>query len=145
MAGKIVVDTSVLIKWIKTKDEELLLEAHRLLNRIEARHLDVHVPALLLYETGNILLLKTDLDASGLDAAIDGLEGLPFIVAPPATPLLTRSHACSVASAGSSPTRIRVMTCEDCFMQPLVPDRQRLFRARNLEGFTNRTEQSQEQ
>jgi predicted nucleic acid-binding protein len=91
MAGKIVVDTSVLIKWIKTKDEELLLEAHRLLNRIEARHLDVHVPALLLYEAGNILLLKTDLDASSLDAAIDGLEGLPFIVAPPAMPLLKRA------------------------------------------------------
>ena len=91
MAGKIVVDTSVLIKWIKTKDEELLLEAHRLLNRVEARHLDVHVPALLLYETGNILLLKTGLDASSLDAAIDGLEGLPFIVAPPATPLLKRA------------------------------------------------------
>lgn len=27
MAGKIVVDTSVLIKWLKTKDEELLPEA----------------------------------------------------------------------------------------------------------------------
>jgi predicted nucleic acid-binding protein len=90
MAGMIVVDTSVLIKWIKSKDEELLLEAHRLLNRVEARRLDVHVPALLLYEAGNILLLKTDLDVSGLDAAIDALEGLPFIVAPPAMPPKTR-------------------------------------------------------
>ena len=31
MAAKIVVDTSVLIKWIKTKDEQLLEEARRLL------------------------------------------------------------------------------------------------------------------
>jgi len=31
MAAKIVVDTSVLIKWIKTKDEELVNEARRLL------------------------------------------------------------------------------------------------------------------
>jgi predicted nucleic acid-binding protein len=37
------------------------------------------------------LLLKTDLDAGSLDQAIDDLEALPFIVAPPATPLLKRA------------------------------------------------------
>jgi predicted nucleic acid-binding protein len=91
MAAKIVVDTSVLIKWIKTKNEQLLQEARRLLRQVEAKPLDVHVPALLLYEVGNILLLKTDLDAGSLDQAIDDLEALPFIVAPPATPLLKRA------------------------------------------------------
>src|SRR6059036_1467041 len=70
MAQKIVVDTSVLIKWIKTKDEELVNEARRLLTDVERRSLEVHVPALLLYEIGNILLLKTDLDAAGLNDAI---------------------------------------------------------------------------
>ena len=91
MAAKIVVDTSVLIKWIKTKDEQLLQEARRLLRQVEAKLLDVHVPALLLYEVGNILLLKTDLDTGSLDQAIEDLEALPFtrkellyIVAPPA-------------------------------------------------------------
>ena len=58
MAVKIVVDTSVLVKWIKTKDERLLEEARHLLHQIEAKPLNVHVPALLLYEVGNILLLK---------------------------------------------------------------------------------------
>ena len=91
MAAKIVVDSSVLIKWIKTKDEQLLEEARRLLRQVETKPLDVHVPALLLYEIGNILLLKTDLDADGLNQAIDNLEALPFIVAPPATPLLKRA------------------------------------------------------
>lgn len=88
MAGKIVVDTSVLIKWIKTKDEELLVEARRLLRQVETKSINVHVPALLLYEVGNILLLKTNLDPSELEKAIDALEALPFVVAPPATPLL---------------------------------------------------------
>jgi len=46
MAGKIVVDSSVLIKWIKTKDEELLAEAPRLLRQVETKPLAVHV---LLY------------------------------------------------------------------------------------------------
>ena len=91
MAAKIVVDTSVLIKWIKTKDEDLVSEARRLLTDIERRSLEAHVPALLLYEVGNILLLKTDLDAAGLNEALSNLEDLPFTVAPPATPLLKRA------------------------------------------------------
>ena len=91
MAAKIVVDTSVLIKWIKTKDEELVNEARRLLTEIEHRQLEVHVPALLLYEAGNILLLKTDLESAGLNDAISNLETFPFAVAPPATPLLRRA------------------------------------------------------
>ena len=91
MAAKIVVDTSVLIKWIKTKDEELVNEARRLLADIERRPLEVHVPALLLYEVGNILLLKTDLDAAGLNDALSNLEAMPFTIAPPATPLLKRA------------------------------------------------------
>ena len=91
MAAKIVVDTSVLIKWIKTKNEDLVNEARRLLTDIERRPLEAHVPALLLYEVGNILLLKTDLDAAGLNGALSNLEALPFTVAPPATPLLRRA------------------------------------------------------
>lgn len=91
MATKIVVDTSVLIKWVKTKDEKLVNEARRLLADIERRSLEVHVPALLLYEVGNILLLKTDLDAAGLNDALSNIEALPFTVAPPATPLLKRA------------------------------------------------------
>jgi predicted nucleic acid-binding protein len=91
MAAKIVVDTSVLIKWFKTRDEDLLKEARTLLEVVETRRLQVHVPALLLYEIGNILLLKTRLGVAGLDGAIEHLETLPFIVAPPATPLLKRA------------------------------------------------------
>ncbi len=91
MGARIVVDTSVLIKWFKTRDEELLKEAQRLLEEIESQPVEVHVPALLLYEVGNILLLKTRLGLVALDEAIERLERLPFVVAPPATPLLKRA------------------------------------------------------
>jgi predicted nucleic acid-binding protein len=91
MAAKIVIDTSVLIKWFKTSGEELLEEAQQLLEDVERRPLEVHVPALLLYEVGNILLLKTRLGLGALDRAIERLEALPFVVAPPATPLLKRA------------------------------------------------------
>lgn len=91
MAAKIVVDSSVLIKWIKTRDEDLVKEARRLLTEVETKSVEVHAPALLLYEIGNILLLKSRLDAAGLNAAFDHLEALPFVVAPPAAPLLKRA------------------------------------------------------
>ncbi len=91
MGAKIVVDSSVLIKWIKTRDEELVDEAHRLLAEVESRPLDVHVPALLLYELGNILRMKTRLGSTALENAFDYLEDLPLTVAPPATPLLKRA------------------------------------------------------
>ena len=91
MAEKIVVDTSVLIKWFKAHDEDFLREARALLQEVEDRPLEVHVPALLLYEVGNILLLKTRLGATGLDDALERLAALPFRVAPPAVPLLKRA------------------------------------------------------
>ncbi len=91
MAPKIVVDTSVLIKWFKTRDEDLVKEARHLLKEVETRPFEVHVPALLLYEVGNVLLLKTRLGAAGLADTLQRLEALPFTVAPPATPLLKRA------------------------------------------------------
>jgi predicted nucleic acid-binding protein len=91
MGAKIVVDSSVLIKWFKRSGEELWEEARELLELVEGRPVEVHVPALLLYEVGNILLLKTRLGLAALDRASERLEALPFVVAPPATPLLQRA------------------------------------------------------
>lgn len=91
MAVKIVVDSSVLVKWFKSRNEELVAEARALLDEVERRPLEVHVPALLLYEVGNILLLKTQLEPAALDDSISRLEALPFSIAPPATPLLQRA------------------------------------------------------
>lgn len=91
MAPRIVVDTSVLIKWFKRRDEELLREAEQLLEEIERRPVEVQVPALLLYDVGNILLLKTRLGLAALDDTVERIEALPFVVAPPATPLLKRA------------------------------------------------------
>ncbi len=91
MAPKIVVDSSVLIKWFKTRHEDLLAEAQALLEEVERRPVEVHVPALLLYDVGNILVLKGRLSPPALDDALDQLEALPFTVAPPAPPLLKRA------------------------------------------------------
>lgn len=83
MASKIVIDTSVLIKWIKTRDEELRSEALALLRAIQRRPLEVTVPALLLYELGNLLLVKTRLDSIGVAAALEQVIELPIVVVNP--------------------------------------------------------------
>jgi predicted nucleic acid-binding protein len=91
MASKIVVDTSVLIKWIKRQDEDLVSEARRLLDRIERTPLEVAVPALLLYEIGNVLLTKTRLDSDALGRAIDQISAFPMVIADPRSDLLRRT------------------------------------------------------
>ncbi len=91
MTDTIVVDTSVLIKWIKSRDEELIPEARKLLGEIERRSLQVVVPALLLYEIGNILLRKTRLDSEELSLALDQVRALPFTVVGPEADLLRRT------------------------------------------------------
>ncbi len=91
MASKIVVDTSVLIKWIKTRDEDLVAEAGVLLKRIERTPLEVAVPALLLYEVGNILLVKTRLRPADLARAMDQISAFPLVVADPEPDRLRRA------------------------------------------------------
>jgi predicted nucleic acid-binding protein len=126
MGAKIVVDTSVLIKWFKTSGEELLEEAQRLRDEVDRRPVEVHVPALLLYEVGNILLLKTRLGLGALERAIERLEALPFVVAPPATPLLKRAvrlgRECSLTFYDASFLALAVEL--DC---PFVTADRRLF------------------
>ncbi len=91
MAERIVVDTSVLIKWIKTRDEEFTDEARSLLELIESKPCEVFVPTLLLYEVGNILLRKSRLGPDALAAAIDQVWALPFTVVSPGAELLRRT------------------------------------------------------
>ncbi len=91
MAAKIVVDTSVLIKWIKTRDEDLVAEGKTLFDRIERTPLEVVVPALLLYEVANVLLMKTGFDADALARAIDQISTLPLVIADPNADLLRRT------------------------------------------------------
>jgi predicted nucleic acid-binding protein len=91
VTAKIVVDTSVLIKWIKRRDEELRREALALLGIIQRRPLEVTAPALLLYEVGNLLLWKTQLDSGGVAAALEQILDLPITIVNPEAALLRRA------------------------------------------------------
>jgi predicted nucleic acid-binding protein len=91
MAAALVVDTSVLVKWFKTEDEDLTAEARALLERVERARAEVYAPALLLYEVGNLLTRKSDLDDDGVAAVLAGIAASSLIVAPPDRALLARA------------------------------------------------------
>ncbi len=70
--------------------EALVEEARRLLAEVEAHAVEVHVPALLLYEVGNIILMKTRLSVVGLVRMMASLQ--PFLSRSPRRP----SHCSNV-------------------------------------------------
>lgn len=91
MAGALVVDTSVLVKWIRSEGEELLAEARALRDRVDRTGATVYAPALLAYELGNILTRKTDLPPDGVAEVLDVVVHTRLIVAPPEPEQLSRA------------------------------------------------------
>ena len=90
MADALVVDTSVLVKWIRSDDEELLAEAHALLRRVEGAGTSVYAPTLQAYELGNILTRESELAPDRIADILDELVQSRLILAPPEPELLTR-------------------------------------------------------
>ena len=103
MASALVVDTSVLVKWFKTEDEDFTAEARALLERVERARAEVYAPALLLYEVGNILTRKSDLDDAAVADVLAGIAASSLIVAPP-EPAPTTS-ASTTPRSSPSPSR----------------------------------------
>ncbi len=56
MAQKIVVDSSVIVKWLNTTDENNLEEADKLLSDALKNNIEIFAPELAKYEVGNVLL-----------------------------------------------------------------------------------------
>lgn len=55
---KLVLDSSVLVKWITSQDEELIKEARKILRRFQEGKIKVFVPELTKFEIGNALWKK---------------------------------------------------------------------------------------
>jgi predicted nucleic acid-binding protein len=84
MSGRsaaVVLDASVILKWVLDADTEPgHAAANRLLERWQQGELNLLVPSLWLFEVGNILCLKRPADASAALAALWdlGLSEVPF-------------------------------------------------------------------
>jgi predicted nucleic acid-binding protein len=90
MAAALVLDTSVLVKWFKSDDEELMDEALALRDRVDDLRAELYAPTLLLYELGNILTRKTDLPDTAIASILD-LARAGLVITPGDPALLHRA------------------------------------------------------
>jgi predicted nucleic acid-binding protein len=91
MAGALVVDTSVLVKWIRSEGEELLVEARALRSRVDQTGAQLYAPALLVYELGNILIRKTVLPPEDIADVLDKAVHSRLVLVPPGQELASRA------------------------------------------------------
>jgi len=84
----VVLDTAIIIKWFKKKDEEFLSEAAALKSDYLNGLLRVAEPDLFLYETGNVLCLKTKLNELQVKERLRNILDLGFEIFSPSAELL---------------------------------------------------------
>lgn len=78
---KLVVDSSVVVKWLNSQDEKYLNQADRILRDCEKKKVSLYAPELAKYEVGNALLYK-GLDDSLAKTSLATLYFLPIEFVP---------------------------------------------------------------
>ena len=75
---KLVLDSSVIIKWLNTTDEKDVKKADKLLLEFEKSKIDIFVPFLVKFEIPNALLKGKKMAISEAADALDALQKFPF-------------------------------------------------------------------
>ncbi|OGG02947.1 hypothetical protein A2W14_02100 [Candidatus Gottesmanbacteria bacterium RBG_16_37_8] len=75
---QIVVDSSVIVKWLSSQDEKWLNQADKLLKDCQDGKVKLHTPQLAKYEVGNALLYKR-MDIPSTYASFATLYVIPII------------------------------------------------------------------
>ncbi len=78
---RLVVDTSVIVKWINAQDEQDLPQADKLLKEAQTGKVVIIVPELAKYETGNAILNK-HMDLLMGQTALETIFALPITFMP---------------------------------------------------------------
>ena len=91
MKKRIVVDASVMVKWIRTEREELLAQADKLLRDFQEGKVDLYTPELAKYEVGNVLV-KRKLLTDQANASLATLYSIPINYVPETRELADRSY-----------------------------------------------------
>lgn len=88
----IVLDTSVVVKWFRNpRDEPLVAEAKSLEKQFLEGEIRVIVPELLLYEFGNVIRMKSGLEAPALNVIIAALWEMNLVMIPTNPHLMQRT------------------------------------------------------
>lgn len=77
-AGTVVVDTSVIVKWLSADNEDYLEQADKLLSDLQQGRTSLIAPELAKYEVGNVLLRGKNLPYEKAKAVLALFHGLPI-------------------------------------------------------------------
>lgn len=75
----LVVDSSVVIKWLFTQDEEYVAQADQILQNAQEQRAQLYAPELTRYEIGNILWKKKQLSVKDVQTLLVIYYGFPLI------------------------------------------------------------------
>jgi predicted nucleic acid-binding protein len=75
---RLVVDTSVIIKWLSSDNEAHLDQATKILEDVESNRVELYAPELSKYEVGNVLLFGKHLQPSQAKVVLDEFYRLPI-------------------------------------------------------------------
>lgn len=79
---KVVIDSSVIVKWLNQQNEKHLSQAESLLNAVRAQELELLTPELAKYEIGNVLLITKKLSRAQAKETFEFFFSLPITFVP---------------------------------------------------------------
>jgi predicted nucleic acid-binding protein len=77
MSTKLVIDASVLVKWIRQEKEDHLPQAESILNDLKENRVSLYAPELAKYEVGNVLV-KRKLSLADARVSLATLSAIPI-------------------------------------------------------------------
>src|SRR5205823_6233311 len=75
---KIVIDSSVIVKWLNQQDEDLLEQADKIMRDVQANNVTLFAPELTKYEIGNALLIRKRILANDAKVTLNNLYMFPI-------------------------------------------------------------------
>lgn len=78
MATKLVIDSSVIVKWLNKTDEKHLEQADKVIQDVHSGKVVVVTSELAKFEVGNALLIKKKLSTQQVEVPLAGLFELPL-------------------------------------------------------------------
>lgn len=78
MAQKIVVDSSVIVKWLNTDYEQNLDQSNQVLKDVQSSKIEIICPELVKYEIGNVLLFGKKLSSKRANILLHWLFHFPI-------------------------------------------------------------------
>jgi predicted nucleic acid-binding protein len=96
---KLVIDSSVMVKWLNQQDEERLVQADKIMRDVQNKAMVLLAPELAKYEVANVLLLRKRLPVATAQVTLDVLFSLPIVFVAQSSELARRTYEIALEAA----------------------------------------------